>query len=189
VLEIPRTVRLYGKLGARYGRLHKFVVNSPRDALKALCRMIPGFERELMTSKDRGINYAVFVGSRNIKEKELTYPSGQNDIRIAPVLSGRKAGGLWETIGGIALAAVGAVSMYFGNPYGGQMMLMGAALAFGGISQMISAHSAQSNTNQPSYYFGGAQNTTSQGGPVPLLYGRMLIGSTVISSGINATDQ
>jgi len=87
------------------------------------------------------------------------------------------------------LMVVGAVSMYFGNPYAGQMMFMGAAMAFGGISQMISAHAPASVSTKSSYNFNGAQNTTSQGGPVPLLYGRMRVGSTVISSGILAMDK
>jgi len=146
---------------------------------------VPGFERELMTSRDRGVKYAVFVGRRNLTEKELPYPSGKEDIRIAPVAIGRKAAGMFETIAGVALAVVGAVSMYFGNPYGGQMIFMGAAMAFGGIAQMISAHPA---TVKTSYNFNGAQNTTAQGGPVPLLYGRMRVGSTVISSEMLAVD-
>jgi predicted phage tail protein len=154
--------------------------------------MVPGFERELMTSEDRGIRYAVFVGKRNLGEKELAYPSGGMDIRIAPVTTGRKNGGVFQAIAGAVLFVAGAVSAYFGNPYAVQMMMMGAAMAFGGVAQMISAHSAnQSGGNgetKKSYSLTGAQNTTYQGGPVPLLYGRMRVGSTVISEGLLAKD-
>lgn len=149
--------------------------------------MVPGFEKELMTSKDRGVSYAVFAGSRNIKEDQLEHPSGGDVVKIAPVLSGSKAAGLFQTIAGVALAVVGAVSTYFGNPYGPEMMLMGAGLAFGGISQMISPHQS-TPSNLTSYNFSGAENTTYQGGPVPLLYGRMRVGSTVISEGLLAQD-
>jgi predicted phage tail protein len=189
-MDRVREIKLSGKLGQKFGRLHRYVVKSPKDALRALIAMVPGFERELMTSKDRGVRYAVFAGSRNLAEPELAYPSGSDVIRIVPVVGGRKAG-LWTTIAGVALVAIGAVSTYFGNPFAGQMMLMGAALTFGGISQMLSAQPTSSNgsANAPSsYYFSGAENVTSQGGPVPLLYGRMRVGSTVISSGINAMD-
>lgn len=190
--EKVRTVRLYGKLGAKFGRVHRFVLNSPRDALRALISMVPGFERELMTSADRGVSYAVFVGKRNVGEKELAYPSGDEDVRIAPLVGGRK-GGLFAAIAGVVLFAVGAVSAYFGNPYAGQMMFMGASMAFGGISQMISAHAAANNgssgASKTSYYFNGADNVTSQGGPVPLLYGRMRVGSTVLSMGTQSVDK
>lgn len=186
-MESPRTIRLYGKLGAKFGRVHRFVIRSPKDAMRALCALVPGFERELMTSKDRGISYALFVGKRNVTENQIDYPSGRDDVRIAPVLSGSKAAGLFQTIAGVALAVVGAVSMYFGNPYGSEMVLMGVGLALGGISQMISGHQT-TPSNLTSYNFNGAQNTTYQGGPVPLLYGRMRVGSTVISEGLLAQD-
>jgi predicted phage tail protein len=168
--------------------VHRFVLNSPKDALRALIAMLPGFERELMTSKDRGISYAVFVGKRNIAEKQLEHPSGSDDVRIAPILSGSKSGGLFQTIAGLALVVVGTVSTYFGNPYGTSMMLMGASLVLGGIAQMISPHQSSKSNNLTSYNFNGAENTTYQGGPVPLLYGRMRVGSTVVSEGLLAKD-
>lgn len=191
-MDKVRPIKLSGYLGAKFGRSHSFVVRSPKDAIRALIALIPGFERELMTSKDRGIVYAVFVGKRNLTEKELEYPSGDDVIRIAPILRGSKAAGLFQTIAGVALAVVGAISGYFGNPYASQMVLMGASMALGGVAQMISAHATSNNgssNNTSSYYFSGAQNTTSQGGPVPLLYGRMRVGSTVISAGISAADK
>ncbi len=43
-------------------------------------------------------------------------------------------------------------------------------------------------TNLPSYTFNGPINTTAQGNPVPLGYGRMIVGSAVISAGITADD-
>ena len=181
-------MRLYGALGARFGRIHRFVLRSPKDAIRALVAMVPGFERELMTSKDRGVSYAVFVGKRNVTESQIEHPSGEEDVRIAPVLSGSKAAGLFQTIAGVALAIVGAVSMYFGNPYGSEMVMMGVSLALGGIAQMVSPHQTTQSKGLASYNFNGAQNTTYQGGPVPLLYGRMRVGSTVISEALLARD-
>nr|WP_269764575.1 tail assembly protein [Burkholderia ubonensis] len=191
-MEKPRIVRLYGKLGAMFGREHRFVIRSTRDALKALCAMVPGFERELMTSRDRGIDYAVLIGRRNIREEELSSPVGDAEVRIAPVIRGSKRAGLFQTIAGIALAAVGAVTSFFGNPFGTQMMLLGASMALGGVAQMLSPHPTASNgssNRKQSYYFNGAENVVEQGGPVGLLYGRLRIGSTVISQGITATDK
>nr|WP_269112050.1 tail assembly protein [Burkholderia cepacia] len=188
----PRIVRLYGRLGAMFGREHRFVIRSTRDALKALCAMVPGFERELMTSRDRGIEYAVFVGRRNISEDDIPAPVGDDAVRIAPIIRGSKRGGLFQTIAGVALAAVGAVTSFFGNPFGTQMMLLGASMALGGVAQMLSPHATAANgssNRKQSYYFNGAENVTEQGGPVGLPYGRLRIGTTVISQGITATDK
>ncbi len=143
-----------------------------------------------MASGDRGIRYAVFAGKRNLDKKQLTHPSGSSDIRIAPVLVGSKQAGLFQVLAGAVLMVVGAVSMYFGNAYGPQMMMMGAALALGGIAQMMAPQPATDGgfSSRTSYNFNGAQNITQQGGPVPLLYGRMRIGSVVISEGMLAKD-
>ena len=46
-----------------------------------------------------------------------------------------------------------------------------------------------SPNNRPSYSFNGAVNTSVQGGCVGLLYGRMIVGSSVISAGIYSQDQ
>lgn len=152
--------------------------------------MVPGFEAELMTSADRGIRFAVFAGTRNLNEKQIAHPSGSSDIRIAPVLVGSKQAGLFQVIAGAVLFVVGAVTSYFGNAYGPQMMMMGAAMMLGGIAQMMAPQpSTDSGFNsRTSYNFNGAQNITQQGGPVPLLYGRMRVGSVVVSEGMLAKD-
>lgn len=148
--------------------------------------MVPGFGKELMTSEGRGIRYAVFVGKRNIGEEQLEHPCGSNDIRIAPIIRGSKAG-IFQTIIGAVMMVAGAAMMYFGVPYGSQVLIMGLGVTLGGIAQMISPHQ-QTQQNLQSYNFNGAENTTYQGGPVPLLYGEMRVGSTVISEGLLAED-
>lgn len=184
-----RTIRLYGKLGAKFGRVHRYVFQSASGALRALCAMVPGFEAELMSSRERGVRYAVFAGKRNLGEKQLTHPCGSDDIRIAPVLVGSKSGGIFQAIAGAVLVVVGAVMMYFGMPYGAQVAMLGAGMMLGGIAQMMAPHqTTQDSSGLQSYNFNGAENVTQQGGPVPLLYGRMRVGSVVISEGMLAQD-
>ncbi|MGU2416031.1 tail assembly protein [Burkholderia cenocepacia] len=145
-----------------------------------------------MTSQDRGVKYAVFAGKRNLTESQLEHPSGNDDIRIAPILVGSKSG-FFSVIAGIALV-VGAVAM---GPIGAGWLsasvamgigMVGVSLALGGLAQLISPQQATQQKSLQSYNFNGAENTAYQGGPVPLLYGRMRIGSTVISEGLLAQD-
>lgn len=191
-----RTVRLYGRLGAKFGREFRLAVVSPADAVRALCAQLKGFRRELATSHERGIKYAVFIGTRNVGVQELDFPPGGAAIRIAPVLVGAKSGGLFQTILGAVILAVA----YF-NPGGflsGPMLTaaygVGASMALGGVIQMLSPQQGGLSTrdapdNGASYNFNGPVNTTAQGNPVPLLYGEMVVGSAVISAGIYAEDQ
>ncbi|MFY7113116.1 tail assembly protein [Enterobacter cloacae complex sp. SHL020] len=190
-----RTIRLYGILGSTFGREFKLSVASPKEAVRALCVIVPGFERFLNTSKQRGLTYAVFSGKRNLNDDELSMDQSTADIRIAPVILGSKRGGVFQTILGVALVAVGAVASYFGGgAVGVPLLQFGAAMALGGVVQMLSPQttglaSKQSADNKASYAFGGVTNTTAQGNPVPLLYGRRRIGGAIISAGIYVEDQ
>ncbi len=47
---------------------------------------------------------------------------------------------------------------------------------------------AEKPDNQPSYVFNGPVNTTAQGQPVPIGYGRLIVGGAVISAGISIDD-
>ena len=68
---------------------------------------------------------------------------------------------------------------------------VGVSLALGGVAQMLAPQpkfDGPQEEQQPSYVFNGAVNTTAQGQPVPVGYGRMIVGSAVISAGISVED-
>lgn len=195
-----RTIRLYGKLGARFGRRFRLAVNSPAEAVHALCTMLPGFQQYLMGAEAKGMEFAVFNGRQNLSRDQLHDPPGQDDIRIAPVLVGSKRGGVLQTIVGVVLIVVGAVASAWGYGAIGQpMMKLGVSMVIGGITQMLSPQpkglgAKDTPENAPSYSMNGTVNTQAQGNPVPVAYGGhdskgMFIGSAVISGGILAEDQ
>lgn len=202
--ERIRVVRLYGTLGARFGRVHHLVVNSAAEAVRALSVQLPGFEQFFYHAKDRGVVFAVFHGRRNICEEELGHPPGRSDIRIAPVIAGSKRAGMMQTVIGVALiavatlATVGVAGVGFAGVGAGGIWgtvgTLGISLAIGGVAQMVAGTpkgtgASERPDNQPSYSFNGPVNTQAQGNPVPLLYGRMIIGSAVLSAGIYAEDK
>ncbi|MDP9501853.1 tail assembly protein [Pseudomonas protegens] len=202
-----RVIRLYGTLGARFGRVHRLAVSNASEAVRALCILIPGFEAFLMESKDRGLTYSLFLGRDNIGHDRLNAPCGASDIRIVPVLIGSKRSGGLQTIIGVALVV--AASYFSGGTFaaGGTTLIgttgttgwtlaaqMGIALAMGGVMQMMSPQlkglgAMDRPDNRASYSFNGAVNTSAQGNPVGLLYGQLTVGSSVISAGIYAQDQ
>lgn len=189
-----RTVRLYGVLGATFGRRFKLSVASPKEAIRALCVIVPGFERFLNTSKQRGLTYAVFSGKRNLNNDELVMDQSSADIRIAPVVVGSKRGGVFQTILGAVLVVASIWMPGLSIAASNLMFAVGASMTVGGVVQMISPQTAglaskQSAENQASYAFGGVTNTTAQGNPVPLLYGIRRIGGAIISAGIYVEDQ
>ncbi len=190
-----KTVRLYGKLGTQFGRIHRLAVSSAAEAIRALCALKPGFERELMTSRDRGIGYAVFLGKKNLKQEQLGEEAENRDIRIAPVLQGAGLGGIFQVIVGVVLIIVSIwfpVVTIFGMEL--SVAAMGVGMVASGIVQMLvpqpkGISARNSPNNSASYTFNGPVNTTAQGDPVPLGYGRMIVGSAVISAGIYSADR
>lgn len=187
--EKVRTIRLYGKLGTKFGRVHYYVCNNTAEAVGALCNMVPGFKQELMSSKEKGVGYACFIGKENIDEDGLKAPVGDEDIRIAPMIVGSGSnGGLWSVIGGAALAVVG---VFTSNP---SLVYAGIALAAGGVVQMVTPipqgmTGTESADNGASYNFNGPVNVTAQGNPVPVLYGQMKVGSVTVSGDMYSEDQ
>ncbi|MGX4746042.1 tail assembly protein [Providencia rettgeri] len=193
-----KTIRLYGQLGTLFGREHKLAINSPREAIKALSVLYEGFEQFLANAHLKGLVFAVFKGKRNISEDELNLDTSE-EIRIAPVIKGSKRGGFFQTVLGIAMIGLAVWNPAFlamSATTNSALMLGGAAMAIGGVVQMLSPQPRglsmrQDADNKPSYAFGGAVNTTAQGNPVPLLYGlgRREIGGAIISAGIYTEDQ
>ena len=191
------TIRLYGALGARFGRVHKLAVQTSAEAVKALCINFDGLEDYLMNAKKNGMIFAVFRGKRNIGVQDFQELAGDSDIRIAPVMEGSKKAGLFQTILGAVMVVAGIVvtglSWGYAAPVGGAMISAGIGMMAGGIYQMLSPQpkglqGRDDPENKPSYAFGGSVNTLAMGNPVALLYGEREIGGAIISAGIVAED-
>jgi predicted phage tail protein len=197
--ERVRTVRLYGVLGARFGREFKLAVNSPREAAHALSMMIPGFREFMRDAKSKGMEFAVFLGKQNLRRDQIDDPPGSDDIRIAPVLVGSKRGGVLQTIVGAVLIIVGVWMNVVAPGSGAGFVNLGLSMVIGGVVQMLSPQpkglgAKDSPENAPSYSMNGTVNTQAQGNPVPYAFGGhdtkgMFVGSAVISGGILAEDQ
>lgn len=112
-------------------------------------------------------------------------------VAIAVVVSWGAAGGL--VAGLSALSGIGSAGAGIAIPALATLAFTtGIALTLGGIASLLTpvpdSASNEQPKNQPSYLFRGAVNTYTQGNPVPVLYGKMIVGSQVISVGITASD-
>lgn len=76
----------------------------------------------------------------------------------------------------------------------GSVAMLGLAIGYAGVSMMMaptpagSGSGAESAEQRASFMFNGATNVSEQGGPVPVVYGRFRVGSTVVSVDISAED-
>jgi len=178
-----KTVMLYGFLGRKFGRVHRYDVKTPAEAVRALTVTLKGFRKALV---DGGAYRVLVGGKQELGRTQLCDPvSDRETIRIVPVVAGAGRG-FGQAILGAVLITAGVLT---GNQY---LTQVGVALALGGVSQMLFAPKATKGTadrpeNKPSYSFDGAVNTAAQGNPVPVFYGGpLIIGSQVISAGLSA---
>ena len=191
-----RTIKLSGVLSRKFGHVFRLAVSSPAEAVRALCVIVPGFERFLMESKDLGYEFAVMVGRRNLAAEELRTPVGNDEIRFVPILKGSKKGGIVQIIAGAVLIIAGifvtGLSYGWAAPVGNYMIGMGISMIVGGVIQMLSPqpkmNKQEERDNKTSYLFQGAVNVQAQGNPVPILYGELWVGSNVISAGMDVSD-
>lgn len=182
-----QTVMLYGQLGKRFGRVHRFEVKSPAEAVRALCATVQGFKKHVI---DHGY-YKVLVGGKSdVGEDDIHHPvSEKESIRIIPVVAG--GSGFGRVLAGVAL--VGLSLAFPAAPLGLATLSanVGYSLIISGVASMIftpqtsDLDTAERPENRPSFFFNGAVNTTRQGNSVPVCYGRMVVGSQVISSGFS----
>lgn len=194
-----KTIKLSGSLGRRFGVFHKFAVDSYTEAIRALSSQVEGFKDYMQSEVGSRMKYAIFVDGRNVGQHDEKAWQCTKEVRIIPVPTGSKSGGLFQVVlgavvmatafftGGASLAAMGALAS--------SAFMMGGAMVLGGVMQMISPQqggakmSMQSAENTPSYAFGGAVNTTAAGYPIPLPYGRRTVGGAIWSAGSYAEDK
>lgn len=210
-VAVLREVRLYGPLRARFGRSHWLAVESPAEAVHALCMLLQGFREALLGHSGPGYRVLVGEGDATQVRTEQTLQLGAGAacvIRLAPVIHGNKRGGALGIVAGVALLVAApwlgsAVFSAAGGVAGGTMAAtlttaaysgaaaLGKAMILGGVMQLLSPQrrgSGTAATRETSYTFNGPVNVSAPGGPVPLIFGRMIVGSIVISSGIS-TDE
>lgn len=176
-----KTILLYSFLGRQFGRVHRYDVASPAEAVRAMCATLKGFRKAIV---DGGAYRVLVGGKQSLSVEEVPHPvSDRESIRIVPVIAGAGKG-IGQVVLGAALVVAGFV---FAQP---QLFYVGAALVIGGAAQMLFAPKTPESTdrpeNQPSSSFDGAVNTAAQGNPVPVAYGGpLIVGSQVISAGLS----
>ena len=134
---------------------------------------------------------------------EVEIASCQGELHLIPAIAGAKDGND-QVLMGIGLIAMAVfVPMLANTTYGAlagapaflahTAMQIGVGMALSGIAATIMApndpNSTESEVSRTSHQFNGPVNTTAQGRPIPVGYGRCIVGSHVISAGITNEDE
>lgn len=185
-----KTIKLYGVLAKRFGKEFRLDVENTREAMRALCVQVPGFEHFMLHAHEQGLEFAVFQDKQNISETELDMNTSAKVIKVVPKVKG--AGGVVQTIlGAVMIAAAfvtGGTSLAAWGALQGALFGAGVGMMVGGVAQMLmpkveTLQDQNQDGNKANKGFGGAVTTVAQGNPVPVLYGRREVGGFIASAG------
>ena len=188
-----------------YGTLRKFLgqaefevdLNTPKEAISFLVCNFKGIEKHMADQF-----YTIQVGAKVITE-ELLNLNSKDDIKIIPVVHGNFLGIL---LGGGALfggSAVAAGTTFLGSGLlatvvSGALTSIGTSMVVDGVTSMLSPQQSNlSPTGQDAldpaalasnYSFTGLTNISRAGVPVNLVYGEIVVGSIVVSNGVDTVQ-
>lgn len=202
-------VYLHGALGKEVGEEWDLDISTPREAFRAIEANTQKLFKYLIEKDKEGIKYNVFLDNDSVGEEELELDiSHRTKIHVVPQLDGASDWGtFWEgggeygsylLAGGYTADAISSSGLigdgWFASAVGwlGNLsMEAGAALILQGLISTLMEepeHPEVADKADPletsSFIFQNPINNVAQGEVVPVGYGRLRIGSHVLSSSI-----
>jgi len=195
-----KQIFLHGNLKKQFGEKFKLAVQTPVEAVKAMCHLLPGFKDEFVKYDYHVIKGQLTNGWILDDETVKMQIANDNEVHFIPSVAGSGGGGgLGKLITGVVLIGLAftGVGAALAGSLGmglGQLKLVGAVLALGGLAEMnaktpkFKMSSMEPAERRQSFTFNGAANTTEQGNAIPLIYGRLRVGSQVAAQGMDTAD-
>jgi len=199
-----KVVKVYGALRKFLGGQCRFELDvaTPAEAIKCLCVNFPGLQQWLINSEQHGMAFRATVGRERIHDDDMSAAvlpwSDREVFSIAPVVTG--AGEFGRILAGIGLIALsfltgGTTIPLLGLSVSSTLVTLGTSFILTGIAQLISPQPNISGLERgreaarlESFSFSGIVNTSQQGLPVPIIYGRAFAGSAVLSAGLDTVQ-
>ena len=197
-------VFLHGNLGKTFGKKWEFDVDTPMDVFKAIDANVDGFVKYLAQKDNQGIAYNIFMEDGFIRPSELyVNQSKKSKMHVIPVVKGSdsensktlRGYGVLSLITGFALGwagdlidgILGTALNFTSNlliEIGGALLIQGLIGALQDEPDVPEPELAKASRSTASFIFSNPGNNVVQGARVPVGYGRLRVGSHVISSAV-----
>lgn len=207
-------INLFGELGTFVGSTNwELDISSVSEAINAINVITENKFKEFFIKKNKlQAKYRVLINGRDFDcpEQEINEKNWQlinsselvmkknnlETIDIVPLIenSGTGGAGIFTAILGGLLIVAGIILSVIGFGAGTPLIVAGIGLLAGGVVALLSKppqfayNQSLDGANSQSYLFNGPVNTIGEGGPVPVGYGTLLVGSNVISAGYKVTQ-
>ena len=189
---------------AEFGSYWESNCTNIRDIFKLIDCQTPGFRKYMIDAAESGVGFELQRGSEILSdEQELFLSLNEEDIIITEVPVGSKSGGA-KILAALAILALflipGTQALLVGSGpmplAGGTVQVAGAGalttpgliaasiavnLAITGISQIMMPGPEVDKGTDDAYLFDGPTNSITQGLPVPVAYGELVVGGAPVS--------
>lgn len=201
-------VKLMGEMGEKFGTEWNMNVRNFRDMFRLIDCQTEGFKEYLVDCANKGVDFTIQNGKDLVEGSiDVLIAPVKDTVIITPVASGAGLKDALKIIAGVLLIIYGPAfidKLFFGSGGGTSSVLegsetiteakkissahaysrraiqaLGVNLGMSGVTGYLTPESPSESGK--SYLYDGPENNVLQGAPVPLLYGRLLIGGSVIN--------
>lgn len=160
-------IRLHGKLGRDYGDVFYYEISKPEHAMQAIDANNEGFLDNLMKMHKQNINYCLIIDKKHInKDNIANIDKPPKTIDVVPVIHG----GGWGAVASFLVKVLIAVAITYA-----------LFLLIDPVQPESAEIEASTRGVDESFLFSNKANLAQQGTSVPLGYGRLRVGSSVIN--------
>jgi len=187
-------VILHGILAKEFRKSFSLAIKRPKEVFDAISCSHSNFRNRIAELANQGIHFALLVDGKKITElQELNIQKESQEIHLVPLIIGSGGGMIVAAIigggatagtlvGGAAFAASVINAVIIG------VVSLGIQMALAPKPKMDRPESVVNSAKQ-SFLFSSKANTSEQGIPVPIGYGRLRVGSAMIQSTIKSYPQ
>jgi|SaaInlStandDraft_2_1057019.scaffolds.fasta_scaffold01022_2 predicted phage tail protein len=201
---MDKQIELLGVLGEKFGS--KYVCSekaSIKDTMKLIECQNPEFKAFLIEALELGFDLAIVNGDHIITDYEEIFLNKKYDGTTYMALVPTGSGGFGKILAAIAIiafaiympvifayeaAGIGAATISVvpgwaaaGGAFQMALFSLGANLLIGGITELLTKAPKKDREEEAGTIFNGPANSIKTGQPIPILYGKLLIGGTAIS--------
>jgi predicted phage tail protein len=185
-------VSIEGRAGKLLGKKWKLHVGTVGEAVRAIQANVGNvFVKAFGVPK----RYVVVVDGVPVSPDSYFLKKIKKSLVLIPILAGGVvSAAVWIGATIVANTAIGyAAALAIGYMVVAVAIVAFVALVYWGISSLISNMSEDpkdpKGERTSSFLFGGSENTATQGGIVPVAYGRLRVGSKAISVSNSSVDK
>lgn len=162
-------IRLHGILAQKYGEAFEIDISKPRDVIRAIDANRDGFRKTVVDLQKEGFSYEILVNKKRLNKNEFLNSKKPQEIDFVPFIVGAGIHLLVAVVVAVVSAAIQYALLDPGTIEGGTSTV-------GGDSNSMTFASSQINL-------------TAQGSPLPIGYGRLKVGSSVIQASMKSLPQ